>query len=237
MVWTCSEDALVMGGLHVWPHDSRQKCTDVTCGESQTMTPCWDWHGQGKRDIYWGKSFRKQPCFWGGGIGCGISTLSMWDVSKLPSAAWITPCSQSLRPSPSGTSKQPHISTVRKQDCFDLSLKGFHLACSFSSFLIVLSHSDSYYGTVKLCAAESTLYWICYAVQRSKRNSSMTDPRQILKTLHKLLTRSGTIYSQCNTKQDPVCLWHIVKIRSSRFSQLRKALMGSGNCSCNVRQC
>lgn len=115
---------------------------------------------------------------------------------------------------------------------FICPLHGLHLACSFSSFLIVLSCSDSYYGTVKLCAVESTLYLICYAVQRSKRNSSMTDPCQILKTLHKLLTRPGTIYSQRNTKQDPVCLWHIVKIRSSRFLQLRKASMGSGNCSC-----
>lgn len=115
--------------------------------------------------------------------------------------------------------------------------QGLHLACSFSSFLIVLSCSDSYYGTVKICAAESMLYLICYAVQRSKRNSSMTDPHQILKTLNKLLTWPGTIYSQRNTKQDPVCLWHIVKIRSSRFPRLRKALMGSGNCSCNVRQC
>lgn len=98
--------------------------------------------------------------------------------------------------------------------------------------LIVLSCSDSYYGTVKPCAVQSMLYLICYAVQRSKRNSSITDPRQILKTLHKLLTQPGTFYSQHNTKQDPVCLWHIVKIRSSCFLQLRKALMGSGNCTC-----
>lgn len=107
-----------------------------------------------------------------------------------------------------------------------------HFACSFSRLLIVLSCPDSYYGTVELCVVQSTLYLIRYAVQRSKRNSSITDPQQILKTLHKLLTRPGTIYSQHNTKQDPVCLWHIVKIRSSRFLQLRKALMGSGNCSC-----
>lgn len=111
-------------------------------------------------------------------------------------------------------------------------MHSLHLACSFSSVLIVLSCSDSYYGTVKLCAEDSTLYLICSAVQRSKRNSSMTDPQQILRTLHKLLTRPGAIYSQCNTKQDPVCLWHAVKMCSSCFPQLRKTLMGSGNCSC-----
>ena len=157
----------------------------------------------------------------------------MWDVSTLPSAASITPCSQSLRPSPSGTSEQPHMSTVWKQDCFDLSLTWppsclffFKLLSCFVLLWFLLWHWH------KLCATESTLYLICYAVQRIKRNSSMTDPQQVLKTLHKLLTRPGTIYSQRNTKQDPVCLWHIVKIRSSRFLQLRKALMGSGNCSC-----
>lgn len=60
----------------------------------------------------------------------------------------------------------------------------------------------------------------------------MTDCRQILKTLYKLMTRPGPIYSRSNTKQDPVCLWLIVKIHSSRFPQLRKASTGSGNCSC-----
>lgn len=60
----------------------------------------------------------------------------------------------------------------------------------------------------------------------------MTDRRQILKTLYKLMTRPGPIYSRSNTKQDPVCLWLIVKIHSSRFPQLRKASTGSGNCSC-----
>lgn len=153
----------------------------------------------------------------------------MWNVSKLPSAARITPCSQSLCPAPLSTNKQLHISMVSRQDCPSHSL---HLACYFASFLIVLSCSDSYYGTVKLCAEESVHYLVCYAVQRNKRNSSVTDPRQILKTLRELLTRPSTIYSQCNTKQDSVCLWHIVKICSSCFLQLRKALIGSGNCSC-----
>lgn len=60
----------------------------------------------------------------------------------------------------------------------------------------------------------------------------MTDPQQMLRTLHKLLTRPGAIYLQHNTKQDPVCLWPAVKMCSPRSLQLRKALMGSGNCSC-----
>lgn len=59
----------------------------------------------------------------------------------------------------------------------------------------------------------------------------MADPQQILKSLYKLMTQPGTIYSHSNIKQDRVCLWHIVKIPPLCFPQLKKALMGSGNCS------
>lgn len=44
-----------------------------------------------------------------------------------------------------------------------------HSLHSFSSLLIVLSCSDSYYGTVKLCSVQSMLYLIRCAVQKSKR--------------------------------------------------------------------
>lgn len=116
-------------------------------------------------EIFWGKFLRKHFFF-------PARKEHLWDFYLL----YVRCVKTAQSWCPPGTWKQPHVSPVRKRaalaqpwsvPCMDSILP----VVLFSRFLTVLSYSISYYGTTKLCAEESTLYLICYAVQRSKRNS------------------------------------------------------------------
>lgn len=67
MLWTFPEDALVFCGLLTCPDDGRQKQRVITRGGCRT-TALLGLAQAGERSICWGKSSRKQPCFWRRGV-------------------------------------------------------------------------------------------------------------------------------------------------------------------------